>query len=437
MHRVDPKLQSSIPRLYSRRHGNEYGTLNDDSDLERRFELETKARRKLTVANAEVVPGTSSESDADSHRQISSNRTYGSKVGPVGLGLSLGSSPANFCRLASGQLSTMGDDSRSRPVEKNLRFSLPPSESAGSSYSDELNNNHASVTRPLGLDINHGQRVKSDGQGLANRPFANPHSPHSPISMVQGFSEEETESEREGYSLRRSRPRQRSSSCTPSFQASPKDEDDIYNDPPRSQSVCQRYPEPSRTDRMFPLSLRDLIKNRNSFIKPNTTDDAAQTPLILTPKPCEWDSRRPPTSGRLDRQTRRRSFREQQSEASAIVEDYRSAAARERQAFGIPPSPSDEVLSGGDPNQGDLSHTDSDMSSINESIRQADDDVLGLDADSMLKSLGASERERERRYSVRHIGRVILILLSDEIFSNATMPLHTSVLSHQLKVRHQ
>ena len=182
---------------------------------------------------------------------------------------------------------------------------------------------------------------------------------------------------------------------------------------------------------MFPLSLRDLIKNRNSFIKPNTTDDAAQTPLILTPKPSEWDSRR------LGRQTRRRSFREQQSEASAIVEDYRSAATRERQAFGIPPSPSDEVLSGGDPNQGDLSHTDSDMSSINESIRQADDDVLGLDADSMLKSLGASERERERRYSVRHIGRVILILLSDEIFSNATMPLHTSVLSHQLKVRHQ
>jgi len=436
VHRVDPKLQSSIPRLYSRRHGNEYGTLNDDSDLERRFELETKARRKLTVANAEVVPGTSSESDADSHRQISSNRTYGSKVGPVGLGLSLGSSPANFCRPASGQSSTRRDDSRFRPVEKNLRFSLSPSESAGSSYSDELNNNHARVTRSLGLDINHGQRVKSDGQGLANRPFANPHSPHSPVSTVQCFSGEETESEREGYSLRRSRPRRRSSSCTPSFQASPKDED---NDPPRSQSVCQRYPELSRTDRMFPLSLRDLIKNRNSFIKPNTTDDAAETQLIFTPKPSEWDREygQADGSGRLGRQTRRRSFREQQSEASAVVEDYRSAAARERQAFGIPPSPSDEVLSGGDPNQDDLSHTDSDMSSINESIRQADDDVLGLDADSMLKSLGASERERERRYSVSRIGRTILILLSDEICSNATMPLHTSVLSHQLKVRHQ
>jgi hypothetical protein len=61
-------------------------------------------------------------------------------------------------------------------------------------------------------------------------------------------------------------------------------------------------------------------------------------------------------------------------------------ATRERLAFGIPPSESDEVFSK-DLREAELPHEDSDMSSINESIWGQAQDEMDFNADRILWKL--------------------------------------------------
>lgn len=140
---------SNIPRPRTRYY-NDDPTRLEDSDLDRRYEDDLRNRRKLTVANAAVsVSGSSStSSDADSRNESHPDqnndrfhdypaRTERNWQPAVGLGLSIARPPYSSPRTPRQE------DVRVNPPEKNLRFSLPVSESDGSHYSDEFSNYEA------------------------------------------------------------------------------------------------------------------------------------------------------------------------------------------------------------------------------------------------------------------------------------------------------
>jgi hypothetical protein len=235
--------------------------------------------------------------------------------------------------------------------------------------------------------------------------------------------EEDTESEREGYSIRHSKPkdvRRRSSSCEPRFP--PEDESSDGAVPivsRRPQSACQRERPPSpRTSRMFPPNLRDLIKSRHSFSKlPSPAGRKEAAAAIPPPMPVSSPrhapsvrhevqssssrAKRPSPSPPASRVYNDESLRgrlgkhKHRTEASAIVDGYRFAAARERMAFGIPPSDSDEVLKKALGETG-FSHTESEASSLNRTMWQEEEsEELSVDAESIFKAMDYKKNEKD------------------------------------------
>lgn len=442
--------QSNIPRPRTRYY-NDDPTRLEDSDLDRRYEDDLRNRRKLTVTNAAVsVSGSSSaSSDADSRNELYPDRnnnryndhrtkTERNLRPAVGLGLSI-TQPQYPSPRTPRQ-----EDMRANPPEKNLRFSLPASDSDGSHYSDEFNNYEAdtfqttSAHNSIGLDqvgrsAAFEDRRRSvelrkgrDSRGVFPKPTRPARSP--PLSASdraeESMAEEETESEREGYSVRHLRvkgPRGRSSSCEPKIFGSPELESDgaVPVVPRRARSACPRDTPSPRTSRMFPSNLRELIQSRNSLGKPSPPTRMGAAPLPPTPSPrvpsraSEHASRyelpeqprrrKPSPDHRLrvnDPPTRRKNPHRHPTEALAIVDGYRSAAARERQAFGIPPSDSDEILEkAADEYAG--------TRSSNRTMWQDDThDELSDDAESILKVLEYEESRRFKGKQVRPRCRV-------------------------------
>jgi hypothetical protein len=83
------------------------------------------------------------------------------------------------------------------------------------------------------------------------------------------------------------------------------------------------------------------------------------------------------------------------TEASAIVDGYRFAAARERMAFGIPPSDSDEVFKKALGEEG-FSHTESEASSLNRTMWQEEEsEELSVDAESIFKAMDYKKNEKD------------------------------------------
>ena len=398
--------------------------------MEHRYETESRDRRKLTVMNAKIsVSGSSSESDAEIKQQADlheMNAGRPSRDGdisriPVGLGLSL-SHPSAMRSDRHDTQSRRVD--RLSPQEKNLRFSLPVSESTESAYSDEFNN-----VRPDSFRRNHGVRDQSrEREEILETTRVLPPSPverrrnpnskrpvsprtiirrpsRSPVFRVDHAVDEASASEREGYLLQStSKSKRRSFSCEPKSTASPEQDSDssfVPIVPPRPRSACQRYAPPShRNSEVFPANLRDLIKSRQSFhsSSPRLPDLSRHT------KEKDFD----PRSGWEERVVqhtisppyfendgyRKPSFDRDQTltEASAIAQGYRSAAARERMAFGLLPSESDEVFSMEDREEG-LSQVESNLSSLNESLWQENSEELSMEAESILKSLNYPSKE--------------------------------------------
>jgi len=380
------------------------------------------------VTNAKIsISGSSSESDAEIRQQAGLHKMNAerplrgediSRI-PVGLGLSL--SQPSAMRSDKHDAQSRRTD-RPSPQEKNLRFSLPISESTDSAYSDEFNNipldtfrrDHGFRDQPRGrkemLETAGISRVlpPSSVEARRNPNSKRPTSPRttsrrpsrSPVHRVDHATNEESASEYEGYLVQRpSKSKRRSSSCEPKFTASPdRDSDSSFVPivPPRPRSACQRYAPPSpRNSEVFPPNLRNLIKSRQSFHSPssprlpglshftkeNDLDPRSgrQERIIqhaMSPQYFEDESYRKPS---LDRD-------QTLTEASAIAQGYRSAAARERMAFGLPPSESDEVFSGEEP-EGDLSQAESNLSSLNESLWQENSEELSMEAESILRSL--------------------------------------------------
>ncbi|KAF8896879.1 hypothetical protein CPB84DRAFT_1202884 [Gymnopilus junonius] len=71
---------------------------------------------------------------------------------------------------------------------------------------------------------------------------------------------------------------------------------------------------------------------------------------------------------------------------ASMADGYRSAAARERMAFGIPPSESDDVTDATHRDES-LSAAESEMSSINASLWREDNDGLSESAESIFRAV--------------------------------------------------
>lgn len=300
--------------------------------------------------------------------------------------------------------------------EKTLRFSLPLSESVGSSYSDDFNfsqpNRHCDTNYCADLNQRSSSNIRQSAQG------------RSPTLSTKAESTDyETESEREGYSVRRRRvggDRRRSASCEArfSFAESSGSEDGAVPIVSRSRSM-QRSPKPPspRTTRIFPENLRDLIKSRNSL---SNLAEVARTPTqastrrsspntksskrerLKSPNPtAEFEGTPKASSSKIRQQERYcerqyESSRQGHSDASAIAYGYRSAAARERSAFGLPPSLSDDMRASTEDEQ-QLSQAESEMSSLNQTRWQdGESDKLSIDTESIFRSVRYKEKERYR-----------------------------------------
>jgi len=354
-----------------------------------------------------------------------SRRKYhdASRSAPVGLGLSL----AQATHTPSHVSPKYRDEEGRRCLNpgKNLRFSLPPSNSGESTYSDDFGSYNAKsrgeefcVAADTDLDFNHRHptrfsHIRHHGNiqqnGTAYFPNSSRQSPSQSPATMPG-EENETQFEREGYSDRRPR----SSSCGPSFRASPQDNTRHAYDVPRPRSSFQHHVarEEYVPDREFPQSLKELIKHRNSFSKPPIyPDDVEQRDhQELTSRKRqsaeEFDRKRGRTEG-LPNSPRSpasdayspyfRASREGQepwADSNSDNESFRSVATRERLAFGIPPSESDEVFSK-DLLEPELPHEDSDMSSINESIWKQVQDEMDFNADRVLWKSSDKNAEKE------------------------------------------
>ncbi|KAJ3504049.1 hypothetical protein NLJ89_g8144 [Agrocybe chaxingu] len=439
-------FQSSIPRPRGRHHGD---TNLEDSDFEQRFEIESRDRRQLTVTNAEIfVSGSSSESDAESRQRVrQDDRRNGPGSGradaSVGLGLSFPSSPNPLRQRWEEHRSRESSKTRMQPTparpavppEKSLRFSLPPSESAGSTYSDDPGPTPPPRRAALMLEI---FRVR-DALARAKSP-STPSWIRRPNYQIMSY--EEMCPVAEGLSqdrqpLRNTRTQSKRKRRSQSERDTPSDVPGIKarrNGGVRA-SACQQYaPEKRRSSQVFPPNLKELIKSRHSFSKSPSSRTEPDLPASSKRKSAEFKAQEKPygksaafytNSAGLRQDDSRRRFSREKTEATAIIDQYRSAAARERLAFGIPPSESDEAIRR--EHEQHLTHAESDMSSLNESVWQDECEELSLSAESILKTLDeASRREAKRNMHQRRLSPPRLSVISPSSASSTCEDLHES-----------
>jgi hypothetical protein len=454
MHVDSKSFQSNIPRPRTKLRSDDPYRGND-SGVEGRYETGSRDKRKLPVTNAEVfTPGSSSESEVDPnrdfdpdirmHRGRSTVPTNYRSGNAVGLGLSFPQSSKKEVNPTERRpVANVREDTflfHSAVQEKTLRFSLPASESVESAYSDNPTYRRESFRKSYGtgdLDADHARRraafmdIISDLGDLQVSPsqsfkarhdasdLASQHFRHSPTSTKKEGNVNHDpgmeRQERESRSVRRhQKERRRSSSWTPKTLASPEEDDEhVPIVSSRSRSACQRRASP--TSRPSPKSLRDLIKNRNSISKP-------LAPQNIIPSPSPNLPHRPPfypQNGSIDRSSEDEGYSDGaddfqsrahhahhrhpsasiNTEASSIAQRYRSAAARERLAFGIPPSESDEFHYNAE-HQQLLSHADSDLSFLSESVWQDNCDELSIGAESLFRQLSSASTKGVSRKNV-------------------------------------
>ena len=431
-------FQSNIPRPRAKlRQDGSYRA--NDPGFESRYETGPRDKRKPTVTNADVsVSGSESDvdpnqdfnSDIRMHRGRSTVPTNYRAENAVGLGLSFPHSSKKEVNSTDRRpAANIREDSftfHSAVQEKTLRFSLPASESVESAYSDNPAYRRESFRKSYGtgdLEADHAKRraafmdIISDLGDLEVSPsqsfkachdltnLASQHFRNSPTSAKKeenvNHDPGNKRQEREGRSSRRNqKERRRSSSWTPKIPDSPEDDEHVPIVPPRSRSACQRHPSPK--SRPSPKSLRDLIKNRNSTSRSPVPQKIA--PPNIPHRPTFYKQNSPLgrsgddegySDGADDFQSQahyvhhRHTSASTLTEASSIAQRYRSAAARERSAFGIPPSESDEFHYNAE-HQQHLSHADSDLSFLSESVWQDNCDELSIGAESLFRQLSSS-----------------------------------------------
>ena len=403
-------------------------------------------KHKIGATNSEdFVSGSSSESEVDLkqdfdpdirvHRGHSTVPTSYRSGGAVGLGLSFShSSKKEINSTERRPVTNVREDTflfRSAVQEKTLRFSLPTSESVDSAYSDNPTYHRESFRKSYGtgdLDADHARRkaafmdiisdlgdleVPPDSSDLPSKHFRN-----SPTSVKKERNVDDDSGidqlEREIRSVRQQKERRRSSSCAPKILASPEEDDEhVPIVPPRPRSACQRRSSPtSRPSHVSPKNLHELIKSRTSFSKsPALSKIAPSPPPNLPHRPTFYQQNSP-----VDRSSEDEGFSDgtddfqsqahhvhhyhpsahTRTEASYVAQRYRSAAALERSAFGIPPSESDEFHYKAE-HQQQLPHTNSDLSFLSESVWQDDCDELSIGAESLFRQLSSDSAKAVSR----------------------------------------
>ncbi|PPR07969.1 hypothetical protein CVT24_002648 [Panaeolus cyanescens] len=377
------------------------------------------------------------------------------------------------------------------PQEKTLRFSLPPSDSGVSTYSDEdasivqddrelhqATRTHRTENYPANklqrvVEANR-QTVKSqihpisrssrkydteyvDMPSRAATPESHPSSPsrndhHSKYDSCNSEDGKESRQPRRKTSQKSRATKTRSSSAGHRRRSLGTEEEDepIFHaptksmphsshsrterQPPRPMSACQLSRSKSRSkeregrdgrppSQTFPAHLRDLIRDRTVSTKgfneadnmytahPPSYDegyDSVSAQEIPSPVASQVNILHSPHNvpermkGILSPvqpasiMTPRPTFHPPQPDLSG--KDLRSTAARERLALGIPPSQSEEVVQplsdtvyhdeGEESGTGELSHAESDMSSLNQSLWQAEEEARYEDhGNTLLQSI--------------------------------------------------
>ena len=451
-------FQSNIPRPRTKLNESSRG---NDPVFEGRYETGPRDKRKSTVTKVEVsVSGSESDvdpnqdfnSDIKMHRGRTTVPTNYRSENAVGLGLSFPHSSKKEVNSTDRRpAANVREDTflfHSAVQEKTLRFSLPASESVESAYSDNATYRRESFRKSYGtgdLEADHAKRraafmdIISDLGDLEVSPsqsfkarhdltdLASQHFRNSPTSTKKeesmnhdpGIKRQERESR---FVRRQQKERRRSSSWTPKILDSPEDDEHVPIVPPRSRSACQRHASP--ISRPSPKSLRDLIKNRNSDSRSPVPQKIIAPPNIPH-RPTFYKQNSPIDRSGEDEgysdstddfQSQAHYAHHRQAsgstltEASSIAQRYRSAAARERSAFGIPPSESDEFPYNAE-HQQLLSHADSDLSFLSESVWQDNCDELSKGAESLFRQLSSASAKGASRKNYQVIRFLFLCFI--------------------------
>jgi hypothetical protein len=421
------------------------------------------------VANAEVLPsGSSSESEVESGRVWDTGMVQNNR-GAVGLGLDMSIEVGRNDMGGRWEEVEMPDPQSNceKARQKILRFSLPPSESAGSRYSEsseaafrqphvdqaDLAADHerrraALMSIVSGLDaemVNSTPKMsgsQESGEYFGGQGFA--YSGSQDMSFAAAFpslvekGKDRDEGGREWD--QQGEKRSRSSSCAPALWVSA--EEAPGEVPLRPRSACQwTAPSPSQSSYRGGLEAGpvDEVRKRSSSIRqsilstPRRLSVADDTGLSLGSREAGFmdDGKRqsspirpsippiprPSTSEEKDivRHPHRwgvyddERLRRQQLSSPLINTDHSfhssagnssySVAARERLAFGIPPSESDEVHLIPDV----LSQTDSSLSLLEGGHWQEEWDTLSSGAESLFRQLSFESTVGYQRRS-RQVG---------------------------------
>ncbi|KAK0187281.1 hypothetical protein F5146DRAFT_985383 [Armillaria mellea] len=344
---------SNIPRPRGKSPGGVRfrGQLTDESDAEYRYDSQNRNARKLVVANAEVF-ASSSSSESEVEPFEAAGGGLGFQISPKvtrSRGEILDSEPF------------MTEDVYARPKEAGVRQSIISYASSDSEYQDDYDDrdNRVPSVDAEGTDQAHLRR-KAELMGIVKGlQFSNP-------GEKKVIDEESDYSGEEGLAISASADVIKNDPEDGPVSESEYDEEDDYLDDHRRTPTVLISAE---DDRCSPSSHFPSRFHASIEIRPSES----------------------PRVGKLRQDPDSQSY-----DVVSLAEHSRIAAARERRAFGIPPSESDEVYqTASRGTQEVLSHADSILSAMGSEIWHNDEcDELSSGAEALFRTLSGG-RPRE------------------------------------------
>ena len=480
--------KSNIPRPRSRSPWSPRSAHIEDSDLEYRYEADGRDRRRLVVANAEVIPS-SSESDIDTREALKMEDLRFHEGGPwnsaetsrsnVGLGFDFGTAISKArCRRGSGSRhqqevrhSEQGDlawNSRTpilsargtrlagnRPVQDDNHVRGNTRDSCAT-LDEEHQRRRAAllgiVSRlELGAGISTlvaGEGEESEyggeegfaisGSGEFRDRIAQHEEPNEMSDDGSVYGDADEDDDNTQPSIRRQQQpdeeKPRSSNCMPTFLLSTEDSDhhihchtqghDVYlPDPHLRGPVSSRSSSPVSRIGPRASSRSPIIRNENTNVpipaalrrhsvyhrspspglhpeaKENTTKPENPSRRSRSPSLCYNQAEKQGTTGSVYAQPHVRTSRcdkvTERSDAVLIAERSHAAAARERHAFGIPPSESVEVYQQRASQL--LSHAESNLSSVGSVYWHEEEEELSPGAETLFRKLSVTDIGRRNQ----------------------------------------
>ncbi|GLB42761.1 hypothetical protein LshimejAT787_1202100 [Lyophyllum shimeji] len=443
---------SSIPRPQKRHLGPQTQWSADESDFENRFQAEDREHRQF-VATAEVFPS-SSESDFERREKASgssgtalennSRNARGEQRG-LGLGLNLDSGMQKDRSSIALEKQATSSSYEDGSMRSSHRTRIPQKPARSSHLSHHFSTKTAKFDHDRDDVTDEYQRRREALLGIISRlesgkqsaqravESARAHSGEDDFAITvsrdfageaeQNFNgvsqqmhddqlEHEDQSRRGKVATQIRRERPRSSSCTPkpTFLLPTKDDEEPTTGSssyPRAALQAERYagsssiPSP-KAERKRKPSRSPVIPQINTTALPAALrrHSVYHRPASPNLSPSKADrgtsdkrlaSRR--SSGAGLPRLQDRELNQQRDESSDVDSPPYAAAARERQACGIPPS--DSV--GADLSRRSLPHADSDLSSVGSVYWDDSDSELSPAAEKLFKNLGGSQAKGDRR----------------------------------------